>query len=293
MIKSAVYKPVTVSLLFLISFIIRIIALYQTPYANGWDGYYYIMQMYTFVENGAMRAPDYSLIYTFYIFIYYITHNYILAFKLGSALLAATFTVTLYFFSYYLISYKQTDNEFNSNAFHLALFVAVFSIFSPTLTYFTAQFPKNLLGIIFLLWFIYFINRRNIFCLILFFALSFLTHRMGAAFAIIVLIINLLKGKHSWVLLVVFFVCVVALSFLPGILHISDIERFKQEIYLNFPPLELIRYFGMNRLSILWILEIILLFTIFVYFSIWLINRLLTTKKSSIIYIQMFVILLF
>ncbi|MDF1549509.1 MAG: hypothetical protein P1P88_16910, partial [Bacteroidales bacterium] len=88
MIKPSVYKYLTVFLLFLISFVIRLIALQQTPFANGWDGYYYIMQMYTFIEKGAMRAPDYSIIYPFYIALSYIIGNHLLAFKVGSALLA-------------------------------------------------------------------------------------------------------------------------------------------------------------------------------------------------------------
>jgi hypothetical protein len=289
--KPAVYKLVTFILLFLLSFTIRLIALYQTPYANGWDGYYYIMQMYTFIENGAMRAPDYSIIYSFYIFLYSITHDYIFAYKLGSALLAAIFTISVYLFSYYLVAYKHDSNS-GSKAFYLALFVAIFSIFSPTLTYFTAQFPKNLLGIIFLLWFIYFINKQNVICLILFFVLSFLTHRMSAGFVVIVLIISLLKGKHFWALMAASLIGIIGLSFLPGILHFADIERFKHEIDLNFPPLELIRYFGIERLSILWMLEIILLFGMFIYFFIYLIKRYLVKIRSSKIYIHIFFLLL-
>ncbi|MCP4180500.1 MAG: hypothetical protein GY756_22285, partial [bacterium] len=79
MIKSSVIGPVAVFLLFILSFIIRFIALKQTPYANGWDGYYYIMQSYTFLERGAMRSLDYSLIYPFYIAVSFIVKDYILA----------------------------------------------------------------------------------------------------------------------------------------------------------------------------------------------------------------------
>ena len=292
MIKGPAYKLVTFILLFLFSFTIRLIALYQTPYANGWDGYYYIMQMYTFIENGAMRAPDYSIIYQYYIALFYLTQDYILAFKLGSSLLAAAFTITIFFIGCYIVGYQNSSEKKSSKAILTALIIASFSIFSPTLTYFTAQFPKNLLGIIFLLWFVYFINKKQVSGIILFFVLAFLTHRMSAGLAVIVLIISLLKRKYFWISGIAVIVAIIGLSFLPGILHISDIERLKQEINIYFPLYELINYFGIDRISTLWIIELILSFIIFTYSAIMLIVRKLKGVKSSNIYIQLIIILL-
>jgi len=289
--QNAVYKLVTLILLFLFSFTIRFIALSQTPYANGWDGYYYIMQMYTFIENGAMRAPDYSIIYPFYIGLSYITGNYLMAFKLGSAILAAVFTGTVYFLSYHVTSSTKSKKTVGSNSFYIALFVAIFSIFSPSLTYFTSQFPKNLMGIIFLLWFIYFTDKRSIPGLLIFFVLAFLTHRMSAGLSVIILIISILKRKHIWLLVVILGIGAIAVLLLPGIIHISDIERFKETLSLGFQPLEFINYFGLSRISILWIIEVFLVFTIFLYFVIELITKRLKGIKSSKIYIQVIIIL--
>ncbi len=292
MLKPSVYQPLTLILLFFISFIIRLIALYQTNFANGWDGYYYIMQMYTFIENGVMRAPDYSIIYSFYIGLYYLLGEYILAYKVGSAIIAATFTLTLYFFSFYLLTYKQTNEKQRLKAYHISLTIAAFSLFSPTLTYFTAQFPKNLLGLLFLLWFVYFFNKKSVFCLVLFFALSFFTHRVSALLALLILLYGLLKEKHAWVLLGAISIGVVGAVLLPGIIHFADLARFKQVFELNFPLLELINYFGTDRISTFWLMELTVLFVVFISLVILLTYRYLTGIELSRVYIQLFLLLI-
>lgn len=292
MIKTSVYKHLTVFLLFLISFVIRLIALQQTPFANGWDGYYYIMQMYTFIEKGAMRAPDYSIIYPYYIALSYIIGNHLLAFKVGSALLAGFFTSSTYYFSIQILTSESKIEQNVSKIHKIALLVASLSVFSPTLTYFTAQFPKNLLGVILLLWFIYFLQKKNLLGAALLFILTFLTHRMTAGLAVILLVINILASKKKWILIVIGILTIIMTIFLPGILHYTDIQRFSNNISLNFPPYELISYFGSDKITIYWLIEIILLFCIFITSIILLIYRILRHIKSSIIYILLIVILL-
>ncbi len=257
MIRESVILKISLPVIFLISFFLHFVALNQTPFANGWDGYYYIMQSFTFIEKGAMRSPDYSLIYPCYILLSYITKDYILAFKIGSAILSGILTVSAFF-----ISSKLTKNIFTS------FLVVAFLLFSPTLYYFTAQFPKNLLGVIFFVWFIYFLNERKLLWTGVFFLLGFMTHRMIGGLSGIILLIGILKGFKFKLLLPFVGIALLIAFILPGIIHIADFERFNNLISesLYIPPLQLIDFFGWDKMSLVWKIEIILLYIAFLVF---------------------------
>ncbi len=270
MIKESVIVKVSIPVIFFISFILHFIALNQTPFANGWDGYYYIMQAYTFIEKGAMRSPDYSLIYPYYIILSYLVRDYILAFKIGSAVLSGILTVSAFF-----TSKKLTNNIFTS------FLVAAFFIFSPTFYYFTAQFPKNLLGVIFFLWLLYFLAERKLIWTGVFFLLGFMTHRMIAGISVIILLIGFLKG-FKFKLLLPFVALALLIAFLlPGIIHIADFERFSNLISesLYIPPLQLIDFFGWSKMSIVWKVETILLYIAFLVFLGIKLFKFIKTKK--------------
>ncbi len=270
MIKESVLIKISLPVIFLISFILQFIALNQTPFANGWDGYYYIMQAYTFIEKGAMRSPDYSLIYPYYITLSYLARDYILAFKIGSAVLSGTLTVSAFF-----ISKKLTNNIFTS------FLVGAFFIFSPTFYYFTAQFPKNLLGVIFFLWLLYFLAERKLIWTGVFFLLGFMAHRMIAGISVIILLIGFLKG-FKFKLLLPFVALALLIAFLlPGIIHIADFERFSNLISesLYIPPLQLIDFFGWSKMSIVWKVETILLYIAFLVFLVIKLFKFIKTKK--------------
>lgn len=88
-------------LVFLGSAIVHYISLAHSDFANGWDGYYYVMQAHSFIEYGYLQSKDYSLIYLYYIFLSFIIQDYVLAFQLGTALLSATFSVSIFYIIYY------------------------------------------------------------------------------------------------------------------------------------------------------------------------------------------------
>lgn len=233
-------------ILFLLALLIRWLALNQTPYANGWDGYYYVMQAHSWLTYHHLQSPDYSLIYPYYIALSYFLGQYELAYKMGAALLSAAFSL-----SCFLIIYKSTKNPW------IAILAASITIFSPGITFFTAQFPKNLLGLLFLCWLVYFAIRRKYIFAFLCFILCALAHRMTAGLGLIVLIMSVLPALN-WKIIVGSMITLITFSLLPGILHISDMERFNGAFNSTpiLTPYAFIQL-GVTQHFFWWILEII------------------------------------
>lgn len=258
-------------ILLTISFIIRFVALNQTPYANGWDGYYYVMQAHSFIEYGHLQSLDYSLIYPYYIVLSYLIPDYELAFKIGTAILAGVFTLLTF-----QLIYKY------SAKIHLAVLGAALTIFSPGITFFVSQFPKNLLGLIFLLPAVYYILRKRHVLSILFILLSFLTHRMTGALGVIFFLISFIRSV-SWKYLLGTAGILVLLSLLPGILGISDLERFSGAFsrYPRFNPISFIQL-GVVHWNALWILEIMVGSLLLLYYSYRKIKHYIKGKQISL-----------
>ncbi|MEM9299916.1 MAG: hypothetical protein AAGA64_16255 [Bacteroidota bacterium] len=256
-------------ILFLISFCVRFIALNQTPYANGWDGYYYVMQTHSFIEYGHLKSLDYSLIYPYFIIVTFFISDYELAFKIGCAILAGALTaVTL-----------KTISGYCKNM-NLAILGASITIFSPGITFFLSQFPKNFMGILFLLLVAYYLVRKRYLLAVLFIILSILTHRLTGALGIIFLLISMIRSI-SWKYLVGTFVAITLVSFLPGILHFTDLERFKGELSITpqFAPLSFI---NLKISSGIWNVEVILSAVLILLYLIWFIKHILQSRKFEI-----------
>ncbi|MCK5029522.1 MAG: EpsG family protein [Bacteroidales bacterium] len=272
MIRESVIVKISIPALFLISFILHFATLNQTPYANGWDGYYYIMQAFTFIEKGAMRSPDYSPIYPYYIILSFITKDYILAFKIGSAILSGILTI-----SAFIISQKFTKDTV------IPYLISAFLLFSPTLYYFASQFPKNLMGVIFFIWFVYFLIKKKMLWSGIFFLLGFMTHRMIAGLSVIIILVSFIKELKIRLILPFIAIAVLLAFLLPGLIHIADIDRFTNLISecLYIPPLRLIDFFGKDKLSIAWKTEIILLYLVFVTFIGWQLYNYIQKRKME------------
>ncbi len=99
-------------------------------------------------------------------------------------------------------------------------------VFSPLVTYFLLQFPKNVLGLVFLIFFIHFTNKRWL--AVISFIAAVLTHRMIGGFALIVIVMYLFRSV-SWKWIVGGVVLVILIGFLPGVLHVSDLERLSNQ----------------------------------------------------------------
>ncbi|NQZ77924.1 MAG: hypothetical protein HRT61_17735 [Ekhidna sp.] len=228
------------------SFILRYISLNQTPYPNGWDGYYYVMQAHSWLTYGHLQSLDYSLIYPYFTLLSYLVGDYALAFKVGAALLAGALSVA----TFYLFTH---DGE---GRWKTILFSS-YLIFSPTLTYFISQFPKNALGLIFFLLLLRSIDSKRWRQSFLFAVLSLLTHRMTGGLSLLVLFLVGISRFH-WKCIVTGLIAMGIFSLLPGILHISDLQRFEGELSLvpQFAPLSFYNMF--ESISTWWVAELVI-----------------------------------
>lgn len=195
---------------FILAAILRFLAANQTEHPTGWDGYYYVMQVHSWIASGHMQAPDFSLIYPFFASITLIAGDPILGFKIGVAILGGLLTASVY---YYLLRRNVSMT--------VVVVACSYIVFSPLITYFVLQFPKNVLGLIFFILFVSTLKRPGISTAV-FFLCTLLTHRMTGAFALLTIPIFI-----SWRWIAIGGVAVIALGFLPGIIHISDLMRFQ------------------------------------------------------------------
>lgn len=246
-----------VSGLFLIATTVRFISLNQTPFANGWDGYYYVMQVHSFLSYGHLQSVDYSLIYPYFTIFSLFIKDYEIAFKVGTAVLSGLLT-----FSVFHVVYRSTKS------FNLATLAAVYVIFSPGITFFVSQFPKNLLGIILLIPGTYYLVKKKYLLSVLFLVMSLLTHRMTGALGLILLLCNFIKNV-SLKYVLIGSITVLLLSFLPGILHYSDFQRFNGQLTI-IPQLVILPFLKLNitQGKWLWILELFLGYSLIIYMII-------------------------
>jgi hypothetical protein len=198
---------------FILSAVLRFLSSHQTTHPTGWDGYYYVMQVHSWMTFGHMQSPDFSLIYPFFAVVTFITGDPIIGFKVGTALIGGILTVSVYC---YLVRRGVVLSIICAACGYIA--------FSPLITYFILQFPKNALGLAFFVFFMSEWKRPGILTASLFLC-TILTHRMTGAFALMVAGLYALRYV-SWKWIVAGVIVVIAVGFLPGIIHISDLSRF-------------------------------------------------------------------
>lgn len=134
-----------------------------TEYANGWDGYYYLIQVQSLNNTGAMHSPEYSLVYLPVIALHAITGDYVASYKISAALIKTLFVLSVYALTLSLLKAGKpiTSSNSNNSMFFTALLAAALSAASPSLNFFFTQFPKNLLGFALLLFFISSVYRTR------------------------------------------------------------------------------------------------------------------------------------
>ncbi|HZY83050.1 MAG TPA: hypothetical protein VFE50_26205 [Cyclobacteriaceae bacterium] len=244
-IKESLVVPGTALIFFAASFIFRLLSFLQTPFANGWDGYFYINQVRSFMEEGRMDVPDISLIYPLMMVVQVFTGDYVLSYKLLAAILAATLTM-----SFFLLALKWTDN------YKTALILGSMGLFSPHLTYFAAQYPKNLLGVVLFIWLLYASDSKRKVVIVLMMILNFVGHRVTAVLGLLYLVI---RGFSPYVVIIIGAAIMAAGFFLPGILNLFDVERFHGVIStgLQFTPYSFIKSFGFDLIGPWWLIEIV------------------------------------
>lgn len=255
----------------LASALLRYWALEQTPYANGWDSYFYLVQLKSLEETGRMHSPEAALIYPYLRFFYWLTGDYVSALKSGTALLAGAFTATMY--------WAARRSERGPSASFGPWVLTAWSVYSPQLTYFAAQYPKNLLGLVLLLAFIGSLGRpvsgpaktgRGWILPALLLATGYFGHRLTFALAVVYLIFWL-AYKHQKALprqmfspknlLIACFALVVFLGasrIFPGLFHFVDFGRLTGALHWppQFAPYSFVAYFGEERISGWWLAEL-------------------------------------
>lgn len=260
--------------LFALSAALRYNSLAQTPFANGWDGYFYLVQLKSWVETGRMHSPEASLIYPYLRAFYWLTGDYVTALKLGASILAGLFTWTIY-------ALAAGSDEKEQSLFP-AVLLASFSVFSPQLTYFAAQFPKNLLGVILFTAFAGSLSRlrdsgeprpgKTWILPAILLIINYFGHRMTFVLAVMFLAFRLLfvlwrnwrqlyggpLRVFVWLTLAGSAAFVVAGQFFPRLFHISDFGRLDGVFspVPKFAPWAFAGLFGRERLSGWWVAEI-------------------------------------
>lgn len=246
-------------LLLICSFFFRLSALQQTPYTNGWDSYFYLIQLKALLEEGQMHSPDVSLIYPFMALIQWTIGDYVLTFKVSAALLSMIFTGLVF-----ALAFRLTKSIL------MAFLLGAFTVYSPHLTFFTAQYPKNLLGLILFLSFLWSIAERRWNWSFFILGLNYFGHRLtmglslltGLAFLFFEKTSQYFRLKQHYIIGGLTLLVLVGASFLlPGLLNLADIERFQglMTSKAHFAPISFWQMMESGqRLSVWWKVEIII-----------------------------------
>ena len=269
-----------------LSFSLRLYSLNQTAYANGWDSYFYLVQLKSVVEEGKMHSEEWTLLYPLLVVFHYISPDDVTAVKLFSACLAGCFTLLMLL---------------NARALKLdavpVLLVGALTLWSPELTYFTAQWPKNLLGLnllLLLLLCIQYDKRGWIFFLLV---IGFFGHRMTAVLSVVLVGVWLAMRHLTRTMISVAILSagmmVLAGWIFKGVLNIHDLDRLKQ--FISFEPqLPIVSFFaifGADKISFLWKSELILVLVSFLVVCASLIDQFM--KGNSVNPITILVAILF
>lgn len=241
---------ITGAFLTIASGIIHFFAVDQTRHPTGFDGYYYVMQVHSYLTYGHLQSLDSSLIYPFLIFISGFAGDAITGFKVGVTILSMALVGSVF----WSLWKRQVP------LMTIALLCA-WLLFSPTLTFFLNQFPKNALGLVFLILFVSFLDRKGVAAIFL--IATLLSHRMTGAMAIVIYGCTMLKGV-SWKWIVTGAIVVAGVSLLPGILHVSDLKRLDGQFSITpqWAPYSFFQTYC-SSMDVWWIADLIILTLLF------------------------------
>ncbi|MCC7506003.1 MAG: hypothetical protein IT259_11915 [Saprospiraceae bacterium] len=173
------------------------------------------------------------------------------------------------------------------------LLPAFLLLFSPQLSWFAAQYPKNLLGLVLFLGFVFSLPERPgpgwrawfapIFLLII----NYFGHRLMFGLALIYLSIWVLSAYGNGLLAVLRqkkvlvaaagagVALLLAAAFFPGLFHLTDFERLNGLLAgkLQFAPWSFIQDFGWGRMSFWWLAEIGLTLALWLWTAVYFLNK--------------------
>ncbi|GHN03276.1 hypothetical protein WSM22_47650 [Cytophagales bacterium WSM2-2] len=263
-------KPAVLGcLIFLASFLVRWVALTQTPYGNGWDSYFYLVQLKSILTEGKMHSPEWTLFYPLLLVCNIFSPDQVISVKILSCLLAGTFSFLVYCYALKYCIKKEA-----------ALLFASITLFSPELTYFTAQWPKNLLGVDLLLALLLAMAHNRKIWIVLLVVLGLFGHRMTAVLGIGCVafwLINKHISPKVWLAAGAGLITLLLITLIsPGIINLKDYQRIQNLIATTpqFSVASFISTFGWDRISTLWLSEL---------FIVSLLTLTLLAKESSLI----------
>jgi|GEM_PF-5203334 len=242
-------SPLILSLIaFAVVFLCHFGRLAETTHASGWDAYFYLVQVKAMVEEGRMHSPDSSPVYSILKYIYWASGDYELAFQILCAGLASLFVALIT-----TLAFQHT------RSYWIAVILTLWCASSASLAYFGANFPKNLLGIDFMLVLIWASNSNYKWLQIPAFILSAITHRLTAGLSLIYIILKRISWKTIALFSGIALLGALIASLLPGMLHWSDLKRFEFVTTPQLPAWSATKLLDLWRTQPLWAVEIMLL----------------------------------
>lgn len=163
-------------ILFLLSFLLRWWSYTQTEFANGWDSYFYLDQLKSLIETGKLHSFKISALYPILYTIHLLSNDYVLTYKICACLFVSTFVLIST-----ILVWRNTNN------FWLTMLVGSFFLFSGHLTFFGAQYLKNMLALNFLLLLFLSFSNKKWGVTILFLISCLLTHKVIGLIALVFL----------------------------------------------------------------------------------------------------------
>jgi hypothetical protein len=260
----------------------------RTDYANGWDGYYYLVQIKSLHTTGNMHSREYSLVYLPLLAMHALAGDYLIAAKLSAVLIKTIFIMSVFALSFSLSGERHGGDR--RTAFLTALIAASISAMSPSLNYFFTQFPKNLLGFALFFFFAATLGGNDRLegrttsirwaWAALLFAGAFFTHRFSAVISLVYLALCcapqlLARVKHHagagavdrpgaprWLRLApaaLILATLLVSQRLPLSLSSHDLELITGELSYRpiVVPIHFMRCFGVFRTTLPWRMEVI------------------------------------
>ena len=263
-----------------IGLILHYISLNQTGYANGWDSYFYLLQIKSLINDGHLISSRLSLFYPLLVCAKWITGDYINGYKILTALLASTVI-----FLNACIVYQITRNKI------AATVTSLLTLWSPHLFYFSSQYANNLAGYAFFLIFILFLLDKKYVFAIIFVIVNLFTHKLTGMLSVGTLIIYtifqlLVYNKHKKIL-IWGLIPIVIVMFIPKIFAFHEVNR-QLDIFTLTPQIYVLQFIDYFKgiITKIWISEIITTAIAFIGFT-----AILIIKKSKSIELWLFPIL--
>lgn len=192
------------------------VLLSQSEFLCSWDAYYYLIQVRAIIEEGSMHSSDYSLIYPYFTMLQLLIGDYILAYKIGNALLTALFAVMFFFCLKSLCKNKA-----------VVILIVLFTLISPVITYLIIQFPKNTLGLIGLVFLVGALLRQNYKLGFIAMLICLFSHRISLVLGVVFLLFMLVSRKMALKIALILACLTLMIIIFPVIINIHDLERFK------------------------------------------------------------------